>query len=329
MNFILIKLFFSVVISFLLTYYFVPIFIKIAHKFSIIDHPDGVVKKHKTPTPYLGGAAIYLGILTTLGITFPFDNQFFLFLVGCTILFYVGLIDDLIALRPSQKFAGQAVAVLCFLKAGFYLKSHIFYNYWNIPISALWMLIIINAFNLIDIMDGLAGTVALFCSLSFLFIALLMHNYTVALLLCSFIGALTAFFIFNRPKARIYLGDAGSLFIGGFFATIPFLYNWGTINWHGYLVPLIILAIPLLEVGGLILLRTAKNIPFYHPSPDHFAIYLKNKGFGPYQILIFVMAASIILMICSILFVQGLIDIVAVLVLGSFFLLFWLYCIFL
>ncbi len=323
-----IKLFFSTTLSFLLTYYLIPIFIRIAYKFNIIDHPDGVIKKHIVPTPYLGGAAIYLGFLTTLGIVFPFDNQFFLFLIGSTILFYIGLIDDLIALRPAQKFAGQAVAVLCFLKAGFYLKSHLFYNFWNMPISALWMLLIINAFNLIDIMDGLSSTVALFSSVGFLYIALLMQQNVVALLLCAFIGALIAFLRFNLPKAQIYLGDAGSLFIGGFLATVPFLYNWGMLDWYGYMIPLVFLAIPLLEIACLVLIRTRKNIPFYHASPDHFAIYLKNKGFGPYKILAFVAVASTVLIFCSILFAHKAIDITTLFSLGALFLLSWLYCIF-
>lgn len=328
MDFIYTRLLFSALLSFLFTLYLVPIFIMIARKFNIIDYPNGTIKKHKEPTPYLGGAAIYLGFLMTLGLVFPFDNQFFLFLIGSSLLFYVGLIDDLITLRPGQKFVGQFIAVLCFLKAGFYLKAHIFSNFWNIPLSALWMLLLINAFNLIDIMDGLASTVALWSGLGFLVIALFAQQYTVALLLAAFIGALLAFLRFNLPPAQIYLGDAGSLFIGGFFATIPFLFNWGTFNWYGFLIPIVLLAIPLLEVAGLILLRTYKKIPFYCATPDHFAIYLKNKGLNIQQILIFISLASIMLVESSILFVQGYIGFNTLLFLGGVFLVIWLHCIF-
>ena len=122
MEFVWLKLFFGALLSFLFTYYLVPICIQIAHKYRILDLPDGQIKMHSMPTAYLGGVAVYLGFLNAIGLVFPFDNQFFLFLIGATILFYVGLIDDLIALRPSQKFAGQIIAVLCFIKAGFYLK---------------------------------------------------------------------------------------------------------------------------------------------------------------------------------------------------------------
>lgn len=328
MNNVYLKLFFGSFISLLFTYYLVPIFIRVAYKCNMIDQPDGVIKKHAQATPYLGGAAIYLGFLISLGIVFPFDNQFFLFLIGSTLLFYVGLIDDIIALRPAQKFVGQAIAVLCYLKAGFFLKSHLFFNVWNIPISALWMMLVINAFNLIDIMDGLCTLVAICASLSFLLIALFMQQYTVAILLCAFVGALFAFLRFNMPKAKIYLGDAGSLFIGGFLATVPFLFNWGILHPYGYIIPLIILAIPLLEVGGLILIRTHKKIPFYYATPDHFAIYLKNKGWSIHKILIFVVIAAILLIASSILFAYGLMNIHILFILGSLFLVFWFYCIF-
>ena len=190
------------------------------------------------------------------------------------------------------------------------------------------MLALINAFNLIDIMDGLATTVALWSGLGFLLIALIAQEYVVALLLSAFIGALIAFLRFNMPPARIYLGDAGSLFIGGFLGTIPFLFNWGTFNWYGFLIPIILLAIPLLEIVGLILVRTYKKIPFYCASPDHFAIYLKNKGLSPLQILLFVSTATIILVTSSILFVQGHIGLITLLCLGSAFILTWIHCIF-
>ena len=328
MDFVASKLYFSVLLSFLFTYYLIPICIKIAHTYRVVDHPDGKIKMHKQPTPYLGGVAIYLGFLSTLGLVFPFDNQFFLFLIGTTLLFYVGLIDDLITLRPYQKFVAQGIAVLCFLKAGFYLKAHIFYHFWSIPFSALWMLLVINAFNLIDIMDGLASVVALGCSISFLLIALYTQEYVAALLLCTMIGSLMAFLHFNRPPAQIYLGDAGSLFIGGFLSTIPFLFPWGTLHAYGYLIPLVILAIPLLEVCGLICIRTWKGIPFYNPSKDHFALYLKRKGYTEYSILGFVIVASCMLILSSALFALGHINFSTLFGLGLLFFISWLYCIF-
>ncbi len=328
MHMIAFKLFFGLIFSFCITSYLVPLFIRIAHACNILDHPDGTVKKHVIATPYLGGAAVYLGFLTSLALVFPFTNTFFQFLIGSSLLFYLGLLDDLIAFRPAQKFFGQFIAVLCFLKAGFYLKAQFFHNIWNIVLSGFWMLLIINAFNLIDIMDGLATTVALFAAVNFFFIALILKNYTVAILLSVMIGALMAFLRFNKPRARIYLGDAGSLFIGGFFSTMPFLLNWGTLHEHGLLLPLVILAIPLLELAGLICIRTSKGIAFYKPSPDHFALYLKAQGMNERAILALMSIFSLVISVVVVLFAQHYISLGWLLILGGLFLVSWVFCCF-
>jgi len=297
------KLLFSLTLSFLFTVYIIPILRVLAFRFNILDLPDGAIKNHKKPTPYLGGVAVYFGFITALAVTFPFENKMFLFLVGSTLLLFIGLIDDLIAMSPHQKFFGQMITTFCFLKAGFYLKQHFFAsNFWNVPISFFWILIVINAFNLVDVMDGLAVTLAGCATITFIVIAIILGNYSLSILLSAFLGALIGFFLYNKPEAKIYLGDAGALFVGGFLATVPFLFDWGTYNFYGYLTPIIVLAIPLLEVGTLIIVRFYKGIPFYRGSPDHFSIYLQKKGWSKYKILTYTLAMSIILSIVAILF---------------------------
>lgn len=305
----LFKFLFVFLWSFLITFYLVPLFSKVALKFGIVDCPDGRLKKHKFPTPYLGGMAIFLGFVTAVSLVLPFENQFFLFIFASMFLLFVGLLDDLIVLTPAQKFFGQAVAVLCYLKSGFYLKVSFFNNAWGIGISAFWFLLFINAFNLIDIMDGLATTVAIGMTLSYLVFALLMHNYIYSLVLLAFLGSLCAFIWFNKPQAKIYLGDSGSLFIGGFLASAPFAISWSEYNTFGYLVPLIISAIPLVEVGTLILVRTYKKIPFFLGSPDHFAIFLQGCGVSRGRILLIMLFIAFLLFLCSFFFFYSYIDI--------------------
>lgn len=294
-----------------MTYYLVPLLSRVAHKLGILDNPDGKLKQQRTPVPYLGGVAIYIGFITALALVFPFENNVFLLLIGSTLLLFVGLIDDLVAMKPYQKLFGQIIATFCFLKGGFYLKeiflsSHqaIWSSFWLI-ISAGWILSIINAFNLVDVMDGLATTLAIAASVSFFAIALLLDMQTLALLLAAFIGALCAFLWFNYPSAKMYLGDAGSLFIGGFLAAIPFMVPWGTYTAYGYYAPIAILAIPLLEVGTLILVRSYKRIPFYQGSPDHFSIYLQHNGWSKPIILGYVVFMSMVLTLAAIVFFFG------------------------
>lgn len=293
---VVVKLVFALAISFLITFYLVPIMRAIAFKFNILDVPDGKIKQHKQSTPYLGGLAVYLGFITTLALIFPFANEMFLFMVGITLLLFVGLIDDLLIAQPYQKFGGQIIAALCFLKAGLFLKEEFFIHHAvSIPLSFLWLLTVINAFNLVDVMDGLASGLAICATISFLLISLTLHNYNAVLLLASFLGALIGFWWYNKPTAQIYLGDAGSLFIGGFLAAFPFFIKWGSYNPTGIIAPALLLAIPLLEVLSLMVIRSYKGIPFYRPSPDHFALYLQNNGWSKWQILSYLSALSIIL----------------------------------
>lgn len=320
----------TLLVSFSITYYLVPFLSTIAHRLNFLDEPDGKIKTQVKPIPYLGGLAVYGGFVASLGIlriidsTFLFNTQFILFLFGITLLMMLGLIDDLIILSPHQKFFGQIIATLCFLWAGFYLKEQFFYTLWHIPLSFLWILSIINAFNLVDVMDGLTSIISMGAIFSFGAMALYFNNNNALLLLSSLLGSLGAFFWYNKPPARIYLGDAGSLFIGGFFATVPFLFPWGTYTWDGYLAPLVILAVPLLELGALILIRTYKGIPFYKGSPDHFSLYMQRNGWSKNGILGYIALLNGIQLIVSLLFVAHCITTTLLFAIGLIYAIIWM-----
>ena len=293
MQAVLVRHFFALIFSFLLGVYLVPIIILAAKKIGFMDIPDGRLKHQKEPVPYLGGVAVFLPFIITLGLCYPFENQLLWLLLGTTLLLFVGLVDDLKVLKPSQKFFGQFIAVLCFLKGEFSLKTPFFSSFSNIAWSAFWMLSVINAFNLIDVMDGLCGTAALMSSVAFCVFAYAVGKYTTSLLLAAFAGAIAAFLIYNKPQAKIYLGDAGSLFIGGFLAAVPLLFRWDSslfANAFGqcldfmrplfqeFFIPAIILGVPLLEGLGLFIIRSSIGIPFYKGSPHHFSIYMQKTG---------------------------------------------------
>jgi len=312
--------------SILLGLYIVPVMIRAAKKLRFLDVPDGKIKTHKAPVPNLGGLALYITFITILALIYPFGSELLWFILGTTLLLLVGLVDDFNALTPLQKIGGQIVAVSCFLKGGVALKSQFFDTYTNLFASGFWILSVINAFNLVDVMDGLSGVLALVSALSFCIIALILEKYLVSLLLTILIGALIAFLFYNRPPAKIYLGDAGSLFVGGFIAAMPLLFSWTHIL-HDYrampgfafgnvileiaisaIVPILIVGIPLLEVALLIIIRKYKGIPFYSGSPHHFAIYLQNKGYSVKQVLFFSIAISSILSSLGLLFMFGIIS---------------------
>lgn len=312
------------VISLLASAYLIPIMILAANKFKLLDRPDGKIKQHKSPVPHLGGLAVYVAFVITLVFVYPFSERLLWFLLGTTLLLCVGLIDDLSALTPLQKLSGQVVAVICFLKGGFAFRSRFFIDYINLTASGLWMLSVINAFNLVDVMDGLSSVLALVSALAFFVIALLLKKYMLSLLLTCAMGALFAFLFYNRPPAKIYLGDAGSLFTGGFLAAIPLLIHWtqelnacgaipafagGNIFFEtaiSALVPILLVGVPLLEVTSLVVIRKYYRIPFYSGSPHHFASYLLRKGWSVTRVLSFASAMAACFAGLGIMFMFGL-----------------------
>jgi len=328
MNILIGRALFSFVVSFLITLYLVPLFASLAKKLKFLDVPDGALKKHTSSTPYLGGVALYCGFLAALALTLPLNDKILFLIIGSTLLLFIGLIDDLVVLEPHQKIFGNMLAVFCYMKAGLYLKERFFYNYWNLGLSFFWMISIINAFNLVDVMDGLATSLAIGATLSFIVIAYLFGHYVLLILLCAFLGPLIAFFWYNRPPARIYLGDAGSLFIGGVLAAIPFLFDWSEHKSYAYIIPVILLAIPSLEITSLIVIRIYKGIPFYLGSPDHFSMLLMRKGWSKVMILWYGFALSVALLIASILFLFNVYDLLGLASLGGVFLLIWFYNLF-
>ena len=172
-------------------------------------------------------------------------------------------------------------------------------------------------------MDGLATSVALWATCGFMLIALYLYQLEIAGILGCCAGSLAGFLIYNWPPASIYLGDAGSLFIGGLLGVLPLKLNLGQCTHLGYLTPVIVLAIPLLELVSLIIIRRYKKIPFYQGSPDHFSIYLQKHGWTKKNILFYVWIMMIILIMTALGIVAGLLNLYQIILLALIFLFIW------
>ncbi len=285
-------------ISFMSAFCIIPFLRALAFKAGVLDIPNGALKQHESPTPYLGGVAVFFGCALSLFFFSPANSFPPFFFIGLLFLLLLGLIDDLYAISPAKKFLGQSLACFCFIKAGLSFNKEIFIDFLpsflhsqriigvlSTFFSSWWMLSVINAFNLVDVMDGLTTTIALVASLSFIAIALVNAHYLLVLWLSCLCGALLAFFWYNKPRASMYLGDAGSLFIGGCLATVPFFLKWGSSSRGIVLIPLLVLMIPLVELCSLMIIRSYKGIPVYHGSPHHFICYLKARRWSVGKII--------------------------------------------
>jgi len=269
---LLMSFFLALGISLVLT----PWMAKTALRMGIVDRPDGGLKTHKEPIPYLGGLAVFVSFLVGFSPFYELDREVLAILLGGTLIALLGLLDDLGDLRPTAKLLGQALAISIVLKAGVAIKIVFLPPWIAYPLSFLWLLGLTNAFNIIDIMDGLSsGVGAIACF--FLFIVGMNAGQTAAgSMSLALMGALLGFLVFNFFPARIYLGDTGSLFMGFILGALGMVGVYARTNPVAVLAPLLILGIPIFDTLFVSLVRWMRGQSPLKGSPDHFALRLRK-----------------------------------------------------
>ncbi len=325
------KQIFILAISFILSILFtVPAFRALALRLNIVDIPDGKLKKHRRATPYLGGLAIFTSLWLVL---FIFDQHYtalYGLFWGTAIVLVTGLVDDIFLLTPLKKLAGQLISASVLIYYGFCLNLN-WPLYADQFLSLLWLAGIINAFNLVDVMDGLAVTIGTGITLGLMGYTWYLNQFDLLAILLALLGAQLAFFCYNRPRATIYLGDAGSMLLGATLAAIALKINWLCCEKYcalHYLIAPIIMGIPIIEVISLILIRKVKNIPFYTGSHDHYIHYLKNKEWQEWSILSFTFLYQLLLFIFSVVVFMEIMTLFVILIAGLLLLWSWVYVVF-
>lgn len=213
----------SLLISFVTTFFAIPVIIRVAEKKRLFDVPDER-KIHQAPIPSLGGLGIFAGFIlaTLLTINFNEAGKIQYFLAAAVVIFFLGLKDDIIVLSPIKKFIGQLMATFLIVYAGGIQISSMqgFFGIHALPevisllLTYFTVLVIINSFNLIDGVDGLAAGLGIMTSLilgSYFFMA---GNLPFAILGFSLAGCTASFLIYNFQPAKIFMGDTGSMLIG-------------------------------------------------------------------------------------------------------------------
>jgi UDP-GlcNAc:undecaprenyl-phosphate GlcNAc-1-phosphate transferase len=268
---------FSFVLSFLLTLYGTPLAQKVAFRYQLLDQPDGKLKKHSRPVPYMGGVIVYFAFISPISLMFAFNRQLLGILFASSILLLVGLFDDLKAITPGIKFLFQIVATYILLKSGIIIDLTLFPGWLDILLSFFWILTVINAFNIIDIMDGLAASVGAMSALTIFVVSLYSGDFLISILAVSLSAALLAFLRFNWEPARIFLGDAGSMVLGLVIGSLVMMVRYTRYNSLAFLSGLFVLGIPLFDLAYVILLRLVKGRKPFLGSPDHFALRLRKR----------------------------------------------------
>jgi UDP-GlcNAc:undecaprenyl-phosphate/decaprenyl-phosphate GlcNAc-1-phosphate transferase len=300
----------------------VPLARRSAGRLGALDEP-GARKLHATTMPRTGGIAIYAAFVVTVAAGYfllpslrevAWLRAFFgaaldvtrdahlvadklaALLVGATLAFATGLLDDMLGRRfPAWlKALGQVAAALVVMSAG--VHTNFMPTEWlNQTVTLLWLVGITNAFNLLDNMDGLCAGVAFVASGVLLLNAWGMGELLIAVILLAFMGALLGFLRFNFHPALIFLGDCGSHFIGFVMASIMLLERYVTrasSSLFPLLMPVLLLAIPLIDTATVIVIRLRERRPLYVGDQKHLSHRLLALGFTQRSAALFLYLAT-------------------------------------
>lgn len=272
------------VLALLLALYGVPLARRAALRFHVVDRPDGRLKRQAAPVPYFGGLAVYLAFLVSLALTVEFRQDVLGVVLGGTLMVMLGLIDDFGVLTPGPKLIGQLIAVFVLIRSGIRIEIAAFPEWLDLLLTVLWMVGIINALNIIDVMDGLAGGVSVIACGWLFVVAVVNQDTMVAVMLAALAGSLVGFLRYNVHPASIYLGDAGSLFVGLMLGSLAMIGKYTAVNHVAVLAPVLILGVPVFDTLFVMYIRWMRGVPVFWGSPDHFALRLRRWALSVPQV---------------------------------------------
>ena len=306
---------FQYFLLFVLTFAFVgfltPVMRKVAITNKIYDNPNSAHKTHKEPVPYLGGVAIIIGVvLVSYGVAIAdgFTGKNYLLMTSvlapAIVLGGIGLWDDMRNLRPAPRLAIQTVAGL------FTAWILISQNTVGTPtestildalITSIWIVGICNSINFFDNLDGgAAGTVAV-TSIALFVLGFQGQQFLIAALSAVTAGATIGFLLWNKSPARIYMGDAGALFLGILIATLTIRLQPNTeVMWTSLATPVLLLAIPILDTSVAVLSRIKRGISPLQGGHDHLSHRLVRGGMSRKSAAILLWTLSGFFALCAI-----------------------------
>jgi UDP-GlcNAc:undecaprenyl-phosphate GlcNAc-1-phosphate transferase len=250
----------ELVVALIVTLIASPIIRRVAIRLRIVDRP-GPLKTHRAPVPYLGGVAVFLGLLVG-----PIEADRLALVVPYFLALALGVVDDVTGLTPRSRLGAEIVVGAA---AGLVVPGPGLAKL----ATAVLVVVLLNAVNLLDGQDGLAAGACLVSAAAF---AILGGDATTVGLALA--GALAAFLVFNAPPARMYLGDGGAYLLGTVLATLPALTEHGSTDWSVWIgVPLIV-GLPLADTAIAVLRRSRARLPLFAGDRSHVYDQLVDRG---------------------------------------------------
>lgn len=303
------KVILSFSISFMLTFIAIPKIIRVSYRKQLMDIP-GRRSSHVKKVPRLGGVAIYFAVMIVASI-FCSDmvNKVVFFTASVVLLFFIGLMDDLLVVAPRKKLIAQVISAFMIVMGADVRVQSFFglFGIYELPylISILFtvfiIVLIINSYNLIDGIDGLASGVGILISLCFVFIFFRLYDYSMGLLAIAILGSLLAFLYFNMSEQyKIFMGDTGSMVVGFLiaFMAIKFI-NLSSMPYvmikSSPVVAIAILIVPLIDTLSVIIIRLMKKKSPFSADQNHIHHRVLRLGFSHVQTAVIICISNFLL----------------------------------
>lgn len=294
------------VVAFLTSFASTPWARELAHIIGAIDVPKDARRMHKTPTPRLGGIAIFFGFLIAVICFVVLTPEIIGIVAGSVIIVVMGAMDDRKPIKAWKKLLIQIAAALIVALSGvrieiftnpvlFFENDYLILGKLSIPLTVIWIVAITNAVNLIDGLDGLAAGVASISSICILVIALMVSESNIAILTACIAGACVGFLPYNFNPASIFMGDSGSNFLGFMLACISIEGLFKGYAVISFAVPLLLLALPIFDTSVAILRRIKNKKPVMAPDRGHLHHKLVDMGFSQKQAVLILYTISAVL----------------------------------
>lgn len=301
-----------VLTTFIITALFIPVVKKIAEFIGAMDIPNAR-KVHTKPIPRLGGLGIYAGFLIGYMLFGMHSVQMNAILIGSFIILVTGIFDDIKPVPAKYKLLGQIIgASIIPLYGGILLKDisafgiYLNFGILSYPITIIFIVAIINCINLIDGLDGLSSGISSIYFLTVGIIAMLLNNSGGLDTTLTFImlGSTLGFLVHNFHPAKIFMGDSGSMFLGYIIAVIALL-GFKNITLTSFIVPLLLLAIPIMDTLFAILRRIVNHKPLGEPDKNHLHHQLLRLRLSQTKTVLVIYLVDILFAIASILYAIG------------------------
>lgn len=291
----------SFVLALLLSLMLIPVLIKVSARLRLMDNPrDSARKLHSDPMPRSGGLGIILGAGIALLIILPIDESLFSFLLGSLVIICFGLLDDIVELKPTQKLTGQALGVALAMSGGMVILEIPFFAdapaWICYALTFVFVMGVINGVNFSDGMDGLAAGTALMALVLIFLFAVESNNTQVATVALAVSASLVGFLRFNTHPATIFMGDAGSQFLGFAIAWLAITVTQSDSSSISTLMPLLILGIPILDILQVVPVRVKKRLPLPGPDKEHFHHQIAKLGFQQHEVVAIIYSLQMLLL---------------------------------